>query len=96
MTHQSSKIIKPASFDEYGVLKSVIMCEPIYLNTPSKHQKKTLGNTIDTKKAVKQHREFAKALNAFGIEVVLLTPDPYHPEQVYTRDIGLLWIMPFT
>lgn len=63
MTQQISKTIKPASYDEYGVLKSVIMCEPIYLNTPSKHKKKTLGNTIDTQKAVKQHREFVKALN---------------------------------
>ncbi|MDH5164437.1 dimethylarginine dimethylaminohydrolase family protein [Heyndrickxia oleronia] len=81
------KNITPVSFDEYGLLKKVIMCEPTFLSVPKR--KKSIEQ-INVEKAVRQHKEFMKALNYYGVKVHLLNADPHHPEQVFTRDIGFV------
>jgi N-dimethylarginine dimethylaminohydrolase len=80
-----SKPISPSAFDEYGPLKTALMCEPIFLTNSQKNSK-----LINGEKAVQQHREFTKALTDLGVEVILLSPDPHHPERVFTRDIGFV------
>lgn len=88
MPQNISKIISPASFDEYGTLKKVIMCEPTFLIYQPKGT--NTSNIINVEKALTQHKEFTKALKYYGVEVNLLTADPHHPEQVFTRDIGFV------
>jgi N-dimethylarginine dimethylaminohydrolase len=77
---QNANPITPSSYDEYGTLKKVIMCEPLFLTEKN----------IDVEKAVHQHREFTDALKDLGVEVILLPPDPHHTERVFTRDIGFV------
>lgn len=78
-------------FNEYDVLKKVILCQPQYMtirdviNETQKHFK---DEGIHIERALEQHSEFVNTLRQYGAEVILL---PYHkkfPEQVFTRDIG--------
>jgi N-dimethylarginine dimethylaminohydrolase len=77
--------------NEYDSLKRVILCQPQYMTIReviNETQKEFKDEGIHIKRALEQHREFVRTLEANGIEVVLL---PYHkkyPEQVFTRDIG--------
>jgi N-dimethylarginine dimethylaminohydrolase len=77
--------------NEYDPLKRVILCQPQYMTIReviNETQKEFKDEGIHIKRALEQHREFVRTLEANGIEVVLL---PYHkkfPEQVFTRDIG--------
>jgi N-dimethylarginine dimethylaminohydrolase len=77
--------------NEYDTLKRVILCQPQYMTIReviNETQKEFKDEGIHIKRALEQHREFVRTLEANGIEVVLL---PYHkkyPEQVFTRDIG--------
>ena len=83
----SKETLSPRSFDEYGALKKVIMCEPAFLSLPKGADS---SNNINIKTAQKQHDELVVALEHFGVEVILLRADPHHPEQVFTRDIGFV------
>jgi N-dimethylarginine dimethylaminohydrolase len=77
--------------NEYDPLKRVILCQPQYMTIReviNETQREFKDEGIHIKRALEQHREFVRTLEANGIEVVLL---PYHkkfPEQVFTRDIG--------
>lgn len=77
--------------NEYDPLKRVTLCQPQYMTIReviNETQKEFKDEGIHIKRALEQHREFVRTLEANGIEVVLL---PYHkkyPEQVFTRDIG--------
>jgi N-dimethylarginine dimethylaminohydrolase len=77
--------------NEYDPLKRVILCQPQYMTIReviNETQKEFKDEGIHIKRALAQHREFVRTLEANCIEVVLL---PYHkkfPEQVFTRDIG--------
>ncbi|MGV3465054.1 MAG: dimethylarginine dimethylaminohydrolase family protein [Heyndrickxia sp.] len=82
---------KTFCMSEYDVLKRVILCQPQYMtireviNETQEHFK---NEGIHIERALAQHGELVKTLEANGIEVILL---PYHkkyPEQVFTRDIG--------
>lgn len=82
---------KSFCLNEYGVLKKVILCEPKHMtirsviNDTQKHFK-DVGIHIEV--AMRQHKEFVKALEEHGVEVILLPPARKFPEQVFTRDIG--------
>jgi N-dimethylarginine dimethylaminohydrolase len=78
-------------FNEYDVLKRVILCQPQYMTIRdiiNETQKHFINEGIHIERALQQHEEFVNTLKNNNIEVILL---PYHkkfPEQVFTRDIG--------
>lgn len=77
--------------NEYDPLKRVILCQPQYMTIReviNETQKQFEDEGIHIERALEQHRELVRTLEAKGIEIILL---PYHkkfPEQVFTRDIG--------
>jgi len=88
---ESGAISKTYCVSEYDLLKRVILCQPQYMtireviNETQEHFK---NEGIHIERALAQHAELVKTLEANDIEVILL---PYHkkyPEQVFTRDIG--------
>ncbi|PKR83425.1 dimethylarginine dimethylaminohydrolase family protein [Heyndrickxia camelliae] len=88
---ESGAISKTYCMSEYDLLKRVILCQPQYMtireviNETQEHFK---NEGIHIERALAQHAELVKTLEANDIEVILL---PYHkkyPEQVFTRDIG--------
>lgn len=91
MSNHSNQSLRVSCFNEYDVLKTVVLCEPKYMtikdtiNDTQEHFK-DVGINID--KAMKQHRHFVSVLKEYGIEVILLPPYSRFPEQVFTRDIG--------
>jgi N-dimethylarginine dimethylaminohydrolase len=86
-----SLVSKTVCKNEYDELKRVILCQPQYMtirDVINETQKEFKDEGIHIKRALEQHREFVRTLEANGVEVILL---PYHkkfPEQVFTRDIG--------
>ncbi|MTH53399.1 hypothetical protein GKZ89_08215 [Bacillus mangrovi] len=85
--------IKASCHNEYGKLKSVLLCPPKYLkieeiiNETQRHYK---HDPLDAEKAERQHKEFIRLLQEQGIRTSLLEPDERYPEQVFTRDIGFV------
>lgn len=70
-------------FNEYDLLKTVIVCEPRHLM-----KQQSLQASIDT--AIKQHHHLVATLKDYGVEVIEIPPLPQFPEQVFTRDIGFV------
>ncbi|PSL40304.1 N-dimethylarginine dimethylaminohydrolase [Planomicrobium soli] len=76
---------------EYAPLRRAVLCPPRFMaikeviNTVQESYK---DENIDIKKALSQHSAFVEALQANGVDVVLLEPAPQFPEQVFTRDIS--------
>ncbi len=76
---------------EYDRLKKVVLCEPEHMTIKdviNETQRHFLKEGIDIDKALEQHRNFAKTLEQYGVEVSLLPARGKYPEQVFTRDIG--------
>ncbi|WP_110114841.1 dimethylarginine dimethylaminohydrolase family protein [Bacillus sp. CGMCC 1.16541] len=76
---------------EYATLKTVIVCEPTYMEISeviNETQRHYVDTNIDIELALKQHRHFVKVLEDEGIDVIKLPPQKRYPEQVFTRDIG--------
>ncbi|PYZ98248.1 hypothetical protein CR205_06535 [Alteribacter lacisalsi] len=89
--NKNDQSIKSFCDTEYGKLVRVALCEPRHIeirDTINETQKKYAGEGIDTELAMHQHKQFSKALNEFGVDVIQLSPLPEHPEQVFTRDIA--------
>ncbi|MEK4201203.1 dimethylarginine dimethylaminohydrolase family protein [Cytobacillus sp. FSL K6-0265] len=76
---------------EYDRLKTVILCEPTYMNIENQineTQRRYSDKGFNVEQAIIQHQQFVAELEGLGIEVVLLPPGQNYPEQVFTRDIG--------
>ena len=76
---------------EYGQLAKVILCPPKYMNMDeviNETQKHFIGENINQRRAMRQHRNFVQTLRNHDVETILLDADASLPEQVFTRDIG--------
>lgn len=76
---------------EYEKLHKVVLCQPQYMaikDVINETQEQFKDENIEVERAVKQHQQFARLLREHGAEVIELPPQPEHPEQVFTRDIG--------
>lgn len=91
MNFSQTLMEKSFCLSEYGKLKSVILCEPKHMtirDVINDTQKHFIDEGIHIDRAMLQHKQFVKALEANGIDVILLPPAKKYPEQVFTRDIG--------
>ncbi|MCR2822804.1 dimethylarginine dimethylaminohydrolase family protein [Lederbergia panacisoli] len=91
MATTSQKQLKIFCNTEYDTLHKVILCEPKNMEIKeviNETQKQYEKENIDSELATNQHREFIKALENQGIEVIFIPPSKKFPEQVFTRDIG--------
>lgn len=92
----SSEVKDPVNarcLSEYAELKRVVLCPPRYMEIKeviNDIQKEYAKENIDVEYAMEQHANFVKALNAHGVETILLEPSKQFPEQVFTRDIGFI------
>jgi N-dimethylarginine dimethylaminohydrolase len=78
-------------WSEYDLLKRVVLCPPRYLRIDqviNQVQARFREEGIDTRRAEEQHHALVDTLHRFGVDVILLEPDPSYPDQVFTRDIG--------
>lgn len=94
--HSSARKINQKSYfckDEFSPLKKVITASPIFMQIKeaiNETQKVYANENIDSLKAMRQHRHFTQVLEEEGIEVIRLPAKERLPEQVFTRDIGLV------
>jgi len=91
MTQLSNIYSKTLCNSEYDTLEQVILCEPKHMTIReqiNETQKHFASVGIHIQKAMEQHKEFVKELQAQGVEVILLPTNESFPEQVFTRDIG--------
>ncbi|MFD1422768.1 dimethylarginine dimethylaminohydrolase family protein [Laceyella tengchongensis] len=78
---------------EYDRLQEVLMCPPAYMSIKeviNHTQQHYFRENIDVARATKQFNEFIEFLVNMSIRVELLSPVPTLPEQVFTRDIGVV------
>ncbi|WP_085993443.1 dimethylarginine dimethylaminohydrolase family protein [Oceanobacillus senegalensis] len=90
---QPSKNSKPKvqCFNEYDVLKQVIVAPPQFMEIKeviNTTQRQYFKENIDRDIALEQHEQFVQTLKSEGIDVVKFDAIPNLNEQVYTRDIG--------
>ena len=79
--------------NEYAPLQRVLMCAPTYMTIEeviNETQKHYLLDNINRARAGSQFKAFLDFLTQRGIEVELLPESPLLPEQVFTRDIGVV------
>ncbi|MFC4077064.1 dimethylarginine dimethylaminohydrolase family protein [Salinithrix halophila] len=78
-------------WSEYDPLKRVVLCPPRHLRIDqviNEVQARFQEEGINTNLAEAQHRNLVETLRRYGIDVILLEPDPAFADQVFTRDIG--------
>lgn len=79
--------------NEYERLRRVLMCPPQYMRITdviNDVQKHYFKNNINAEKASEQFDELVAFLRKQQIQIDLLSPDACLPEQVFTRDIGIV------
>ncbi|KEO83522.1 hypothetical protein EL26_09990 [Tumebacillus flagellatus] len=79
--------------NEYAPLRSVLMCTPTYMQIEeviNEIQKHYVEVNIDIDRSVSQFNTVVEFLTQRGIRVELIPEDPLLPEQVFTRDIGVV------
>jgi N-dimethylarginine dimethylaminohydrolase len=82
---------KASCYNEYGVLKKVIVVSPryMYIDKPiNETQKEFMKENIHMETAMEQHNKFVSVLKENGVEVIYLGTKEGLYEQVFTRDIG--------
>ncbi|WP_242257030.1 dimethylarginine dimethylaminohydrolase family protein [Bacillus cereus group sp. BfR-BA-01379] len=84
-------IVKSYCSSEYSTLKTVILCEPLYMNISSginKTQKYFINLGFNVNLAREQYSKFIDILKENRIHTLMLPPEIRFPEQVFTRDVG--------
>jgi len=83
----------PFVTDEYTQLRTVLLCQPDHFRLqPINEIAKGFirqGVCPDPARVQREHREFAAALEASGVEILWVESRPTMPYQVFTRDIGV-------
>lgn len=79
--------------DEYSRLESVLLCRPVNfelrpINEIAAEYFKQ-GAFPDPARIEREHRDFAAALESYGVQIVWVEPRPDLHYQVFTRDVGV-------
>ncbi|WP_100399706.1 dimethylarginine dimethylaminohydrolase family protein [Bacillus sp. FJAT-44742] len=78
---------------DFDTLKEVIVCSPRAMEIQeviNDTQEEYAGSNIDKKEAVKQHNNMIEVFEREQVKVHTLAVDEALPEQVYTRDLGVV------
>ena len=82
MANNINEELDASCTSEYSILSQVIVCEPRYMEIReviNETQKEFKEENIDRILAMKQHKNFVKALEQEGIEVIKLPPQSSYP-----------------
>lgn len=77
---------------EYGPLKRVLLCRPEYLDITVPINVIAANNKekgVNVGQACREHDEFVRAFQEYGVEVLLAPTSKRYPYEVNTRDLGV-------
>ncbi|MBS3919551.1 MAG: hypothetical protein KG012_11780 [Deltaproteobacteria bacterium] len=77
---------------EYKRLKTVLLCKPTFyrilpINLTAKKYIES-GQLPNIHRAIEEHEELVRIYENFGVEVIMMEPDPDLPYQTFTRDFA--------